>query len=76
MTQMLETQNSQATDESLRAFFLEGDSGGLNAWTTDELVTEVVRRASGDPFAVRRAQDTMLRALLVALDSHAASRGN
>jgi hypothetical protein len=76
VTQMSEIQNSQATDESMQEFFLEGDSGGLNAWTTDELVTEVVRRASGDPFAVRRAQDTMLRALLVALDSQATSRGN
>ncbi len=73
MTQMSKTQNSLATDESLQTFFLEGDSGGLNAWTTDELVTEVVRRASGDAFAVRRAQDTMLRALLVALDSQSAS---
>ncbi len=48
------------------------ETNDLKAWTTDQLITEAVRRSTHDLSSLRRVQDTMLRALLTALDSQSA----
>lgn len=72
-----------AKDESWQAFFFAGDSGreglertpaqALNAWTTDQLLSEVLVRRADDASALRLMQGTILRALLSALDRKQAS---
>ncbi len=71
MTQMTEEHNSQATDESLRSFFLAGDSVDLNAWNPDLLVNEVIMRYADDAPALRRLQSIVLEACLAAIDRQA-----
>ena len=48
------------------------ETNDINAWTTDQLITEAVRRSVQDLSSLRRVQETMLRALLTALDSQSA----
>jgi len=84
MQQHLAQQNrsSEATDqESLQSFFLARESNpptplqGLDRWSADELLCEVVRRSADDVPALRTAQEHVLRAILTAIDRDALGPG-
>lgn len=72
----------QAADDTWLAFFLAPDSEeepstraeamGLDAWTTEQLLAEVVQRSAEDPPALRRMQGDVLQALLTAIDRQSA----
>jgi len=44
----------------------------LDGWTTDQLLTEVIKRTAGDATAVRLIHGTVLRAWLTARDRESA----
>ncbi len=67
MTQQTAVKHVQTPDESLRAFFLEDEEDGLRAWTTEQLFQEVLQRTADDAPALRRMQETILKALLAAV---------
>ncbi len=65
----------QAADEPWQAFFFARELGAeitvatsLDAWTTDELLAEVLTRSAGDAHALRRMQGRMIEALITARD--------
>ncbi len=65
----------QTADEPWQAFFFARELGaeiavanGLDAWTTDELLTEVLTRSAGDPHALRHMHGRMIEALITARD--------
>ncbi len=70
----------QAADEPWQAFFLDPELGpertvasGLDAWTTDELLDEVLLRSAEDRPALRVTHRRTLEALLVARDRESAN---
>ncbi len=67
VTQQSAAKHDQTADESLKGFFLADEAGGLGDWTTDQLFTEVLQRSADDAPALRRMQDTLLKALLAAV---------
>jgi hypothetical protein len=69
MTRETGAQGMYAQEEPWQAFFSTNGANGLNDWTTEQLLSEVVSRSSGDAPALRMAQATGLRALLAALDN-------
>lgn len=68
----------QAADGFWQAFFFATDSGqerlmtagpgGLDAWSSDQLLGEVLERSAEDAPALRLMQGKVLRALLTAID--------
>jgi hypothetical protein len=65
----------QTADEPWQAFFFARELGAeitvatsLDAWTTDELLTEVLTRSAGDPHTLRLMQGRMIEALITARD--------
>jgi hypothetical protein len=65
----------QTADEPWQAFFFARELGteiavanDLDAWTTDELLTEVLTRSAGDAPALRHMQGRMIEALITARD--------
>jgi hypothetical protein len=65
----------QTADEPWQAFFFARELGAeiavatsLDAWTTDELLTEVLTRSAGDAHALRLMHRRTLEALLAARD--------
>ncbi len=78
MTQQIGTQGLETSgvEESWRAFFAASDptaAKSLDEWTADQLLAKVLERSADNPRALRRMQSTMLRALLIAIDSESAS---
>ena len=68
MTQETGEQHIQAPDDAWRAFFFTSEINGLDAWSTEELLTEALTRNTDDAPALRRMQSVTLQALLTALD--------
>jgi hypothetical protein len=67
----------QTADEPWQAFFFARELGAeitvatsLDAWTTDELLTEVLTRSADDPHALRLMHGRTIEALIVARDRH------
>ena len=65
----------QAADESWQAFFFAPElgedktvAGGLDSWTTDDLLDEVLLRSVEDTPALRLMHRRTLEALIVARD--------
>ena len=65
----------QAADEPWQAFFFAPElgeertvAGGLDSWTTDELLDEVLLRSVEDTPALRLMHRRTLEALLIACD--------
>ncbi len=65
----------QTTDEPWQAFFFARELGAeiavatsLDAWTTVELLTEVLMRSADDAPALRRMHGRMIEALITARD--------
>ena len=65
----------QTADEPWQAFFFARELGAeiavatsLDAWTTDELLTEVLTRSAGDAHALRHMHGMMIEALITARD--------
>ncbi len=65
----------QAADEPWQAFFFARELGAeitvatsLDAWTTEELLTEVLTRSTDDPHALRLMHGRTIEALIVARD--------
>ena len=67
MSQQTAAKLVQTRDESLSGFFPADEEDGLSAWTSDQLLQEVLRRTADDAPALRRMQETVLKALLAAL---------
>jgi hypothetical protein len=68
MTPDTVVQRTHAQEQSWQACFFADEPDALNAWTTDELLTEVFGRNAHDAPALRSMQARGLRALLTALD--------
>jgi len=65
----------QTADEPWQAFFFARELGAeitvatsLDAWTTDELLTEVLTRSTDDSAALRLMHGRTIEALIVARD--------
>jgi hypothetical protein len=65
----------QTADEPWQAFFFARELGAemavassLDAWTTDELLAEVLTRSAGDAPALRHMHGRMIEALITARD--------
>ncbi len=65
----------QTADEPWQAFFFARELGaeitvatGLDAWTTAELLTEVLARSADDPHALRLMHGRTIEALITARD--------
>ncbi len=65
----------QTADEPWQAFFFARELGAeviaansLDAWTTDELLTELLTRSADDAPALRLMQGRMIEALITARD--------
>jgi len=63
----------QTADEPWQAFFFARELGAeitvatsLDAWTTEELLTEVLTRSNDDPAALRLMHGRTIEALIVA----------
>ncbi len=63
----------QTADEPWQAFFFARELGAeviaansLDAWTTDELLTELLTRSAGDPHALRHMHGRTIEALITA----------
>lgn len=63
----------QTADEPWQAFFFARELGAeviaansLDAWTTDELLTEVLTRSADDPHALRLMHGRTIEALITA----------
>ena len=85
MPQHLNHQNhsAQATDQDSRqALSLARNSNpatqlnGLDRWSADELLGEIVRRSADDVPALRTTQEHVLRALLLAIDRETLGPGS
>jgi hypothetical protein len=70
----------QTADEPWQAFFFARELGAevtvansLDAWATDELLTEVLTRSADDPYALRLMQGRTIEALIVARDRHSSN---
>ena len=79
MTQQTPSQGTdhypQTADEPWQAFFFARELGAeitvatsLDAWTTDELLTEVLTRSAGDAHALRLMHRGTIEALITARD--------
>lgn len=74
--------NGATDEESLQSFFLAGESNsptqikGLDRWSADDLLCEIVRRSADDVAALRTTQEHVLRALLTAIDRDALAPGS
>jgi hypothetical protein len=68
MTPDTVVQRTQAQEQPWQACFFSDEPDGLNAWTTDELLTEVFGRNAHDAPALRSMQARALRALLMTID--------
>ncbi len=78
-----QTHSSQAAEEeSGLALFLACETNpstqltGLNHWSADELLGEIVRRSADDVPALRTTQEHVLRALLLAIDRETLGPGS
>ncbi len=67
MTPQTAVKHVQTPDESLRVFCLADEEDGLRDWTSDQLLQEVLQRSADDAPALRRMQETVLKALLAAV---------
>ena len=72
----------QAADECWQAFFFASGAGedppiggvkSLDAWSTDQLIAEVLERRAEDAPSLRLMHRRILRALVIALDNRTAS---
>ncbi len=81
MTQQTPSQGTdhypQTADEPWQSFFFARELGAeitvatsLDAWSTDELLTEVLARSADDAPALRLMQGRMIEALIAARDRH------
>ena len=69
MTRETGAQHTRGDEEPWQALFSTGEANGLNAWTTEQLLTEVLSRNTGDAPALRSMQARGLWALLATLDN-------
>lgn len=61
VTRQTEAKNPATTSERPRGFYPAAD--GLSHWTTDQLLEEILQRRANDAPALRRMQESILRAL-------------
>jgi hypothetical protein len=69
MTRETVAQRTDSEEEPWQALFSSGEGNGLNAWTTEQLLNEVLIRNTGDAPALRSMQARGLLVLLAALNN-------